>query len=86
MNPNQPFKVQDINGKKRIGLVASSLKDLRKKGREKLGLKRLSSIVLEEDGSEVDDNEYLKSLPAQSVLIFLQPGEVWEGCELTYIF
>ena len=79
--PSIPFKVQGTNGKKRVGLVASNIRALRKKGAEKLGIKDVSNIVLEEDGSEVESDEYLRSLSPHTVLIFLQPGDEWQGCK-----
>lgn len=81
MNKSKPFKVQDIEGKRRVGVVASSLKELKEKGLLKLKIKTVSSIVLEEDGTEVEDEEYFKTLEPQAVVIFLQPGEIWEGCK-----
>lgn len=76
-----PFKVQDVNSKKRVGIVASSYLDLVKKGSQKLGLTDVVRVVLEEDGSEVDSDAYLSKLPPQTVLVFLLPGDVWEGCK-----
>lgn len=84
MGARKPFKIQDINGQKRIGVMAASLKEFRRKGSVKLGISNVGSIVLEEDGTRIDDEDYFNSLSDQSVLVFLQPGEVWEGY-ITYL-
>jgi len=74
----KPYKVQDCFGKKRVGLTASNFKDLKNKAKLKLNLENVDSVYLE-DGTEVEDDSYLLSLPTQTVLIVLQIGEVWEG-------
>lgn len=35
------------------------------------------SLVCEEDGTEVDSNEFLMTLPDNTMLMALQPGETW---------
>ena len=34
--------------------------------------------MLESDGTEVDDDEYLHTLPPQTVFVILQKGEQWQ--------
>ncbi len=34
-------------------------------------------VVLEADGTQVDDGEYFQTLPENSVFLFLRSGEVW---------
>ena len=76
----KPFKIQDGLGIKRIGITASSLKDLTKKASQKLKLSEVSGVVLE-DGTEIDDDDYFRSLPANSVIVILGPNQSWDGCK-----
>lgn len=72
------YKIQDVRGKKRTGVVASSLADLRHKGASKLAVPKNCRVCLE-DGTDVEDNDYFKLLPPQTVLVFVRPDETWEG-------
>lgn len=76
----KPYKIQDCYGKKRVGVTASDLKDLKAKAKSKLSLVNIESIYLE-DGTEVEDDAYFSTVLPQTVLIILQEGEVWEGCK-----
>ena len=80
MVTSKPFKIQNGNGEGRVGITASSLKELQEKGQLKLNLKKVFKIVLENDGTEVNDEKYFRSLPSQAVLVFLSDEEEeWEG-------
>ncbi len=48
-------------------------------GREKLGIGGHESVraVLETDGTQVDDSEYFRSLPDNTVFLLLRLGERW---------
>lgn len=72
------YKIQDVRGKKRTGVVASSLADLTQKGARKLAVPKNCRVCLE-DGTDVEDNDYFKLLPPQTVLVFVRPDETWEG-------
>ena len=39
---------------------------------------KVDRIVLQCDGTEVDDEEYFRSLPVNTVFTALQPGETWQ--------
>ena len=80
MVESKPYKIQDCFGKRRVGIIASCIKELKAKAKTKLGLADIESIYLE-DGTEVEDDSYFSTVPSQTVLIILQTGEVWEGCE-----
>ena len=75
-------KVQDVNRKKRTGIVANNFADLKEKGVKKLDLPE-DCRVCPEDGTEVDDEGYLKTLPCQTVFVFVRPDETWEGRKYT---
>jgi hypothetical protein len=37
------------------------------------------TVVIEDDGTVVDDEKFFKKLPAQTVFVFLKTGEQWRG-------
>lgn len=59
--------------------MVSTYEEFQRKGREKLGLgsDEPISIVLEGDGTQVDDGEYFQTLPENSIFMFLRSGESW---------
>ena len=61
------------------GIVAKSLKDLMKKSVEKLGYDERQEVylVLEEDGTEIDDEEYFQSLADNTMLMLLHQQDLW---------
>ena len=61
------------------GIVAKSLKDLMKKSVEKLGYDERQEVylVLEEDGTEIDDEEYCQSLADNTRLMLLHQQDLW---------
>ncbi|XP_052819627.1 DNA fragmentation factor subunit beta-like [Mya arenaria] len=74
------YKVQDVKRGKRVGVTAKTFQELVNKGCEKLELDpKTITIVLEDDGTLVDSNTFFQKLPAQTVLVFLKPGETWGG-------
>ncbi|XP_076359245.1 uncharacterized protein LOC143251853 isoform X2 [Tachypleus tridentatus] len=74
-----PYKVWSCNRETRKAVVAHSLSDLRTKGGEKLGYSTPSKlrVVLENDGTEVEDENYFKTVDKDTVFILLRPGERW---------
>ncbi|XP_006812033.1 DNA fragmentation factor subunit beta-like [Saccoglossus kowalevskii] len=74
------YKVQNASRSKRVGIVANSFADFRKKGCDKLKVNiKTCHICLESDGTEVDDDDYFQTLPANTVLVFLEKNEEWQG-------
>ncbi|CAG0886114.1 unnamed protein product, partial [Darwinula stevensoni] len=76
----KPMKLWDGKRDSRKGIVVSTLQELLIRGKEKLGISESIKvqIVLEADGTHVETEEYFQSLPSQTVLLMLRPGEVWE--------
>ena len=74
------YKVQDVNRKKRVGIVANSLTDLKHKGASKLAVPGDCRVCLE-DGTDVDDESYFRTLPAQTVIVYVRLDETWHGCK-----
>uniref|UniRef100_A0A6P7F2H6 Uncharacterized protein LOC114325887 isoform X2 n=1 Tax=Diabrotica virgifera virgifera TaxID=50390 RepID=A0A6P7F2H6_DIAVI len=75
----RPFKLWDGRRNVRKGLVVGSLEELVLRGRDKLGLSLGEPVrlVLESDGTQVEDAEYFRTLPANTILLLLRPGERW---------
>lgn len=75
---NKPYKICDVNRDKKKGIVSSSLEDLLAKVPEKLGLPAENlTVVLESDGTEVDDEEYFSTLEPDTSLMILHGNEKW---------
>ncbi|XP_013416677.1 DNA fragmentation factor subunit alpha [Lingula anatina] len=81
MKTQRPCKIwnatRSLNLKK--GVAASNLDELIEKGKEKLGIPDDSKVkvVLEEDGTEVEDNDYFLCLKDNTTFLLLKPGEKW---------
>eukprot|EP00795_Rhopilema_esculentum_P006929 gene6929-12544_t len=85
MRKQKPFKIQDAGTKMgRIGMTASSLKELREKVANKFEIDADFRLVLEADGTEIEDESYFSTLPEQTVLVVLRPGQFWDGY-ITYL-
>ena len=46
-------------------------------GKSKLAIDEVGAVVLEEDGTEVDDEDYFQLLKPNTTFILLRPHEVW---------
>ena len=76
----RPFKVVDAEREVRMGLTASSLLDLMDRARMKFEISpdALIRIVLEADGTEIEDNEYFSTLePDTSLMVLWGEDEKW---------
>ncbi|XP_013778488.1 DNA fragmentation factor subunit alpha-like [Limulus polyphemus] len=76
---NHPYKVWSSDRQTKKAVVASSLEELRKKGAEKLGyeLHPPLKVVLESDGTEVDDENYFRTRNEDTVFVLLRENERW---------
>ncbi|KDR23385.1 DNA fragmentation factor subunit alpha-like isoform X1 [Zootermopsis nevadensis] len=74
-----PFKVVDLTREKRKGVVAATLQDLIIRARNKMDLPRdiPVKIVLEQDGTEVDDDEYFSTMERNTTLMILINDQKW---------
>lgn len=75
----KPHKVWSCDRQTRKCVVASSLDELRTKGAAKLGYNNPFDlkIVLETDGTEVEDENYFQRAERDTVFLMLQPNEKW---------
>ncbi|XP_032673477.1 DNA fragmentation factor subunit alpha-like [Odontomachus brunneus] len=74
-----PYKIVDYTRERRKGITASSLKDLTNIARSRLALPVDAdlTIVLEQDGTEVDDEEYFATLERNTSLMVLHGDQKW---------
>ncbi|KAG6803481.1 DNA fragmentation factor subunit alpha [Apis mellifera caucasica] len=74
-----PYKIVDHTREKRKGITASSLKELISIARNRLSLPLDAevTIVLEQDGTEVDDEEYFATLERNTSLMVLYGNQKW---------
>ena len=75
----RPFKVLDRLRTTKKGLMAGTLEELIRSGKEKLSYlaEQEVIVVLEEDGTEVDEEDYFQTLEENTELILLHSGERW---------
>jgi len=76
-----PYKIVDYTREKRKGITASSLEELTNVARCRLALSADAdlTIVLEQDGTEVDDEEYFATLERNTSLMVLQGDQKWNA-------
>ncbi|KAM8899251.1 lipid transferase CIDEB isoform 1-T2 [Spinachia spinachia] len=78
--PQRPFRVCRHDRETRKGITAGTLEELKERVCKAL-LLSLSAVSLslacEEDGTEVDSDEFLMTLPDNTMLMALEPGETW---------
>lgn len=73
----KPFKITDADRENRKGIVAISLQDLTSKVLEKLNMNGPVTVVLEADGTEIDDEEYFATLDPHTSLMVLSDDQKW---------
>ncbi|KAM4820852.1 lipid transferase CIDEC isoform 2-T2 [Thomomys bottae] len=75
----RPCRVSTADREVRKGITAHSLEDLLRKVRDVFKLKSKSfTLVLEEDGTIVDTEEYFQALAEDTVFMILQKGQKWQ--------
>lgn len=79
MHNRKPYKIFDRNRETKKGVMAESLEELISRGKAKLNyaVDKKVYVVLEEDGTEVDEEEYFQTLPANTLLMLLYVGDRW---------
>jgi len=78
-NMRRPYKVLDRTRSLKKGVMAANLDELLEKSRSKLGydMDRQLLAVLEEDGTEVEEDDYFQTLENNTTLMLLYAGERW---------
>ncbi|KAJ0036894.1 hypothetical protein NQD34_005571, partial [Periophthalmus magnuspinnatus] len=79
MAGGKPCRVCNYTRQKSIGLAVPSIDELKIKGGESLGFNPSSSVrvVLEEDGTIVEDQAYFLCLPLNTKFMLLAEKETW---------
>ncbi|EOA92661.1 Cell death activator CIDE-A [Anas platyrhynchos] len=78
MPAGRPFRVSNASRSSRKGIVASSLKELISKTLEAFLITTgVVTLVLEEDGTVVDTEEFFQSLDDNTHFVVLQKGQKW---------
>ncbi|KAJ8261596.1 hypothetical protein GJAV_G00156110, partial [Gymnothorax javanicus] len=76
--PQRPYRACSFDRTRRKGVTAGALQELRERVAQALLLSSMSfSLVCEEDGTEVESDDFLLSLPDNTVLMCLEPGQTW---------
>jgi len=77
----KPFKVLDRLRSMKKGIMVENFDDLLVKGKSKLLYPKEQEVVvvLDEDGTEVEDDDYLFSLDDHTTLVLLHPGDRWSN-------
>ncbi|XP_044521294.1 cell death activator CIDE-3 isoform X2 [Gracilinanus agilis] len=73
----RPYRVSNADRSIRKGIMADSLLDLNHKIQEALLVADTFSLVLEEDGTIIETEEYFQTLNEDTVFMVLQKGQKW---------
>ncbi|KAL7408105.1 hypothetical protein ABVT39_018325 [Epinephelus coioides] len=73
----RPFRVTNADRSVKKGIMADSLDDLMNKVSDSLSIPCVSALVLDEDGTGVDTEEFFQTLPVNTVLMVLEKGHKW---------
>uniref|UniRef100_A0A8C4WYT8 CIDE-N domain-containing protein n=1 Tax=Eptatretus burgeri TaxID=7764 RepID=A0A8C4WYT8_EPTBU len=75
-----PFRIRTIGGNRRVGIVARNLHEVRLKALFKLNLGKTTGLrVCLEDGTDIEDDDFLLSMPVHTRLVILKPQETWRS-------
>lgn len=74
---SKPFRVTNADRSQKKGLTAQGLEDLLHKVKESLNVSNERVLVLEEDGTEIDSEDFFQTVPENSVLMVLDKGQKW---------
>ncbi|KAM6149033.1 lipid transferase CIDEA [Erethizon dorsatum] len=78
MQPLRPFRVSNCDRSSRRGVMASSLQELLTKALDALVITAgLVTLVLEEDGTVVDTEEFFQTLGNNTHFMVLEDGQKW---------
>ncbi|CAH7031946.1 Cidea [Phodopus roborovskii] len=78
MHPARPFRVSNHDRSSRRGVMASSLQELISKTLDVLVITAgLVTLVLEEDGTVVDTEEFFQTLRDNTHFMILEKGQKW---------
>ncbi|KAL0978578.1 hypothetical protein UPYG_G00172470 [Umbra pygmaea] len=73
----KPFRVTSADRSIKKGIMADGLQDLLNKVVDSLHVSCVSALLLDEDGTGVDTQEFFLTLPDNAVLMVLEKGQKW---------
>ncbi|KAM3877903.1 cell death activator CIDE-3 [Diretmus argenteus] len=73
----KPFRVTSADRSVKKGIMADGLHDLLNKVMDSLNVPCVSALVLDEDGTGLDTEEFFQTLPDNAVLMVLEKGQKW---------
>ncbi|XP_043978719.1 cell death activator CIDE-3 isoform X2 [Gambusia affinis] len=73
----KPFRVTNADHSVKKGIMAETLLDLMNKVSDSFSLQCVSALVLDEDGTDVETEEFFQTLPENTVLMVLEKGQKW---------
>lgn len=73
----RPFRVMNADRSVKKGIMAETLQDLINKVSDSLSVPCVSALVLDEDGTGVDTEEFFQTLPENAVLMVLEKAQKW---------
>lgn len=79
------MQIKDVSRTVKKAMMASSLEEMRQKAQSKFEREELPKILLDLDGTEIDEDEYFQTLEAGTELMAVFPGEQWADVSETRI-
>ncbi|XP_044079479.1 cell death activator CIDE-3 [Siniperca chuatsi] len=73
----KPFRVTNADRSVKKGIMADTLEDLMNKVSDSLSVPCVSALVLDEDGTGVDTEEFFQTQPENTVFMVLEKGQKW---------
>ncbi|XP_029907663.1 cell death activator CIDE-3 isoform X2 [Myripristis murdjan] len=73
----KPFRVTSADRSVKKGIMADGLRDLINKVMDSMNVPCVSAMVLDEDGTDIDTEEFFQTLPDNAVLMVLEKGQKW---------
>ncbi|XP_074529786.1 cell death activator CIDE-3 [Halichoeres trimaculatus] len=73
----KPFRVTNADRSVKKGIMADTLEDLMNKASDSFSVPCVSALLLDEDGTGVDTEEFFQTLPDNAVLMVLEKGQKW---------
>ncbi|XP_029991252.1 cell death activator CIDE-3 [Sphaeramia orbicularis] len=73
----KPFRVTNADRSVKKGIMAHTVEDLMNKVSNSLNVPCVSALVLDEDGTGVDTEDFFQTLPENAVLMVLEKGQKW---------
>uniref|UniRef100_A0A2H8TSM0 Cell death activator CIDE-B n=1 Tax=Melanaphis sacchari TaxID=742174 RepID=A0A2H8TSM0_9HEMI len=73
----KPYKIIDSKREHKIGIVATSLSDFMTKAQQKFDISETIKVVLESDGTEIDEEDYFDTLENNTLIMILRPDQKW---------